>query len=168
MKSGFILLGACMSCLISMGAQPEPTTVSAAVSATNTSTTNGQVLNRTSFLLKPTAIAPAGAAGSAEVKPGGISLHLSQLGPGRYDLEGVTHLDGTNERLGTITIVDPTLSPDRQANDNKKEASANPDQVRVETNVEIAVPEKLSAPGFDQILLLNSGGNALLASDPRK
>jgi hypothetical protein len=157
-----------MSCLVSIGAQPKPTTASSAVSATNTSTTNGQIINRTSFLLKPTAIASAGAAGRAEVKPGGISLHLSQLGPGRYDLVGVTHFDGTHERLGTITIVDPTLSPDRQANDDKKEASANPDQVRVETDVQIAVPEKISAPGFDQILLLNSGGNALLASDPRK
>ena len=167
MKFGYILFVACLLRMASLGAAPASPAGSPAVAATNGAAITGPQPSRTSFALKATAIAPAEANGRAELKPGGISLHLSHLGPGRYDLEGVRHPDGTHQRLGTITIVDPTLSPDRQANDNKKEASANPDQVRVETDVQIALPEKTSAQEFDQLLLLDSGGNALLASEPR-
>src|SRR5579872_4563413 len=52
------------------------------------------------FTLKPTEIAPAGTGGSAALEGNTLTLHLSHLGPGRYDLVGVRRTDGVRERLG--------------------------------------------------------------------
>src|SRR5579862_2563407 len=79
-----------------------------------------------SLTLKPTAIGPPGATGLVQINDRTALLHVSGLGAGRYDLQLVRRPDGVIEPLGTLTIVDPTLGPSRQANDNKKEASANP------------------------------------------
>jgi len=118
-----------------------------------------------SFQLKPTAIAPSGAAGSVELKsPTTLAVHLSQLGPGKYKIQAIRRSDGKTEWLGTITIVDPTLSPSRQATDNKKEASANPELTRVETDAAITLHRKLVAKDIGRIQLLGPGDNAVLDS----
>src|SRR5579883_1002464 len=47
---------------------------------------------------------------------------------------------GAAQKVGALTIVDPTAAPDRQATDNKREASAAPDQVRVDTDLQVRLP----------------------------
>jgi hypothetical protein len=120
-----------------------------------------------SLKLKPTAIASAGADGSVEVKPGTISLHLSKLGPGRYHLAAVRRSVEIPERLGTIVIEDPTLAPDREANENKKEASNNSTSVLIQTDATINLPQGLSPRDIGRILLLGPGGNAVLVGEVR-
>ena len=115
-----------------------------------------------SFKLKPTAIAPVGAAGSAQIKSRMLAVHLSGLGPGRYDVDAISRPAETRLRLGTLTIVDPTHSPDRQATDNKKEASADPDQVRVDTDVQIKLTGELTPQSLDRLELRDEGGNSVL------
>jgi hypothetical protein len=116
-----------------------------------------------SLKLKPTAIAPSGAGGAAEIRANSIALHLSQLSPGKYELEAVRRSDGTFLKLGVLTIVDATLSPSRQATDNKKEASAHPESVSVETDATVKLPEDLAPSDISRVLLL-VGGNAVLDS----
>lgn len=117
------------------------------------------------FQLKPTGIAPAGTGGSAELKGNTLALHLSHLGQGSYELRGVRRAGGVREQLGTFTIVDPTLSPDHQANDNKKEASAEPDQVRVDTEVQVTLPAGAGLQDIRRIEVLDAGGNTVLAGN---
>lgn len=119
-----------------------------------------------SFQLKPTAIAPAGAAGSAEVKGTVLMLHLSQLDSGKYDVQAVHSADGTIEKLGTITIADPTSSPSRQANDNKKEASANPESTQVVADASITLARQLAPRDITRVRIAGAGGNAVLDSGP--
>ena len=130
------------------------------------SVTNSATPHNLAFELKPTAIAPAGASGRAQLHPGSISLHVSALGPGVYYLDMVRRSDGTKETLGAITIVDPTSSPSRQATDNKREASANPESVRVETDATLTLPEGLKVQDISRILLM-SGDNAVLDSQAK-
>jgi hypothetical protein len=73
--------------------------------------TNSATPQNLAFELKPTAIAPAGASGRAQLHQGSISLHVSALGTGVYYLDAVRRSDGIKETLGAITIVDPTSSP---------------------------------------------------------
>jgi hypothetical protein len=88
------------------------------------------------------------------------------LGPGVYELKAVRRSDGQRETLGAITIVDPTSSPSRQATDNKKEASANPESVQVETDARLTVPKDLEVQDVGRILLMNRG-NAVLDSQAK-
>lgn len=131
------------------------------VTVTNSATPHNSV-----FELKPTAIAPAGASGTVQLHPGTVSLHVSALGPGVYHLDAVRRFGGKKEALGAITIVDPTSSPSRQATDNKKEASANPESVHVETDASITLPRDLLAQDVSRILLM-SGDNAVLDSQAK-
>jgi hypothetical protein len=120
------------------------------------------------FELKPTAIAPSGAKGSARITPDSITMHLSQLGPGVYEVQvAIGRADGDRKKLGRITIVDPTLSPSRQATDNKKEASANPESVMVETDATLSIPSGVSPNKVARVVVLGLGGNAVLDSKPK-
>lgn len=119
------------------------------------------------FELKRTVIAPLGAEGSAELKSNLVTLHLTHLQPGRYELKGFQPPYRSYQLLGTIVLVDPTASPDRQANDNKKEASAGPDQVYIQTDTQIALPPDLLTNGITRLELLNAGGNTVLAGDAK-
>jgi len=118
-----------------------------------------------SFNMKATAIAPAGAAGSGQLKANLLTLHLTRIGPGSYELEAIRRADGTGEKVGTLTIADPTASPDRNATDNKKEASASPDQVRVDTDAQVTLPEEIAKESISRLMLLDRGGNAVLVGD---
>ena len=118
-----------------------------------------------SFNLKATPIAPAGAAGSGQLKANLLTLHLTRLGPGTYELKAIRRADGTGEKVGTLTIVDPTASPDRDATDNKKEASASPDQVRVDTDAQITLPAEVAKESISRLVLMDRGGNAVLVGD---
>ena len=118
-----------------------------------------------SFNLKATPIAPAGAAGSGQLKANLLTLHLTRLGPGSYELEAIRRADGTGEKVGTLTIVDPTASPDRNATDNKKEASASPDQVRVDTDAQVTLPDEVAKESISRLVLMDRGGNAVLVGD---
>ena len=120
-----------------------------------------------SFLLKPTAIAPEGASGSAELKGGKLSFHLSHLGPGKYETVVFSRSGGVPYRLGVIDIIDPTGSPDRQANDNKKEASAHPESVHIEADVEMVLPSELSSLQIGRLRLLEPGGNAVMEGEAK-
>ncbi len=115
--------------------------------------------------LKPSAIAPKGAAGVVTIKGRSLLLHVSGLGPGRYDLQVIRRPAEMIEPLGSLTIIDPTLGPSRQATDNKKEASANPESVLIQTDVEMKVPSELKRPDIVRIVLLGPGGNAVLSGD---
>ena len=121
-----------------------------------------------SFKLKPTAIAPLGAGGMAELNANTLSIHLSHMDPGRFELVGVRRHGDLREHLCTVTIVDPTAAPDRQANDNKKEASAGPDQVRIDTEVRVTMPAGVALQDIKQLLFLNPRGNAVLTGDAEK
>jgi len=116
----------------------------------------------TSFVLKPTAIAPEGASGSAELKGGKLSFHLSHLEPGKYETVVVSRSRGVPYHLGVIEIIDPTSSPDLQANDNKKEASAHPESAYIVIDAEMVLPSELSSLQISQVRLLGPGGNAVL------
>jgi hypothetical protein len=115
-----------------------------------------------SFVLKPTAIAPEGASGSAELKGGELSFHLSHLEPGKYETVVVSRSGGVPYRAGVIEIIDPTSSPDRQANDNKKEASAHPESAHMVIDGEMVLPSELSSLQIDRVRVLGPGGNAVL------
>jgi len=117
-----------------------------------------------SFVLKPTPIAPVGAAGSAELKGNTLAVHLNQIGPGKYEVQAVSHSGRTGRLLGTITIVDPTLSPSRQATDNRKEASAHPESVLVTTDASMSLPRDLARRDIAGIQVLSDGGNVVLDS----
>lgn len=111
--------------------------------------------------LKPTAIAPLRASGFAELRDHSVRLRLSHLQPGIYQVVIDRRADGLVEPLGTVTIVDPTLGPDRQANEDTKEASANPESVLIETDTQIKLPLTLAVTNIAAVQLL-SGGNAVL------
>jgi len=114
------------------------------------------------FQLKPTAIAPAGAVGSAELKVGVLSLHLSHVGPGKYVVQGLSRPGHVPCQFGVIVIADPTSAPDRVANNNKKEASANPESTHLEIDVQITLPPELRSLEIANLRLLGPGGNAVL------
>jgi hypothetical protein len=114
----------------------------------------------TAFELKPTAVAPAGASGYALLKGPRMSLHLSQLGPGKYEVVAISRAGRVPYPLGVIAIIDPTSSPSRQANDNKKEASAHPESVSIVTDTELILPTEL--PPIAILRVVGQGGNAVL------
>jgi hypothetical protein len=116
-----------------------------------------------SFKLKPTNTAPELGSGSAEIKSKVLTLHLSGIGTGRYEVEALKGPGEERLRLGTVTIIDPTLSPDRQANDNKKEASAGPEQVRTVTDAQLSLPGELSPQSIQRLELRDHVGNVILA-----
>lgn len=118
-----------------------------------------------SFNLKATAIAPVGAAGSGQLNANLLTLHLTRLGPGSYELEAIRRPDGTGEKVGTLTIADPTASPDRDATDNKKEASASPEQVRVDTDAQVTLPAEVAKESISRLVLLDRAGNAVLVGE---
>lgn len=135
------------------------------VSTQTASTNEVAAVSAFSVTLKPTSIAPAGTSGTLELKGRTLLLHLSHLNPGHYDLQIVKRSDGTFETLGRFTIADPTLGPDRQTTDNKKEASANPESVSIKTDVQMDLPSELSARDIARILLMSPGANAVLISE---
>ena len=133
----------------------------------NTNQFQVQATTSASVPLKPTSIAPAGASGVADVTPHGLLLHVKRLPPGRYDVQIVRKSSSNSEVLGTLTIVDPTLGPSRQANDNKKEASAKPESVRIDTDIQMSVTSELYPQDIARILVVGSDGNAVLVGDLR-
>ena len=153
---------------LSSGAQEPPLAASnttvAVSSAAEGRTNNAASTAVVSFVLKPTAIAPSGSSGTAQITTGVLALHLSQLGPGKYTLQAVRRSNGAVEPLGAITIVDPTLSPSRQASDNKKEASANPEAVLVQTDASVSLPKGLLPQEIERVRVLGTGENAVLDS----
>ncbi|HLH53241.1 MAG TPA: hypothetical protein VKY92_06455 [Verrucomicrobiae bacterium] len=124
-------------------------------------TTNAVV----SFVFKSTAIAPRGAAGSGQLNGNHLSMHLTQLAPGSYQLQLIHRGDGAAQKVGALTIVDPTAAPDRQATDNKREASAAPDQVRVDTDLQVRLPPGMAAENIGKLELLDTSGNAVLVAE---
>lgn len=160
---GFMALTSCKA----FAQDAKPNVSERSVQSTNSVTVTNVATNQTlSFELKPTAIAPAAASGSAQLKAGAISVHLSALGPGVYELVAVRRSDGLRETLGAITILAPTSSPSRQATDNKNEASANPELVQVETDASLTIPKGLEVQGVSRIQLM-TGGNAVLDSQAK-
>lgn len=135
-----------------------PAATSAQIVQTNQSVTEQGV----SVELKPTAIAPHGARGLAQISGRTVSLHVSRLDPGKYDLKLIRRTDEAMEPLGSLTIVDPTLGPSRQANDNKKEASANPESVRIDADVQMKLASEFKPNDWARIVLRGPGGNAVL------
>jgi hypothetical protein len=115
--------------------------------------------------LKPTSIAPSGASGVAEITHHGLLVHVKRLPPGRYDVQIVRKSISNPEVVGTLTIVDPTLGPSRQANDNKKEASAKPESVRIDTDIQMRVTSEVYPQDTARILVVGSDGNALLMGE---
>lgn len=141
---------------------PPPPRVQVVQTATNRPSAQSAI----SVLLKPTAIGPIGGSGLLQFKDRTALLHVSRLGPGRYELRATRRRDDIPVLLGVLTIVDPTLSPSRQATDNKKEASANPDSVSIETDVQIKLPAGWDAHDLSQVQVLGPGGNAVLSGEP--
>jgi hypothetical protein len=115
--------------------------------------------------MKPTAIAPPGANGAVQVNGRTLKLHVAHLGPGTYDLKFVRRSDQLSEPLGTITIEDPTLGPDRQANDNRKEASAHPESALIQSDSQMTLPFELASKEIARFVLLAPGGNAVLVGE---
>jgi hypothetical protein len=114
----------------------------------------------TTFELKPAAVAPAGASGYALLKGPTMSLHVSQLGPGKYEVVAISREGHLPYPLGVIAITDPTSTPSRQANDNKKEASAHPESVSIVTDTELILPTEL--PPIAILRVVAQGGNTVL------
>jgi hypothetical protein len=111
-----------------------------------------------SFRLKPTDIAPELGSGSAEIKSKVLTLHLSDIGTGRYEVEAVKRSGEERLRLGTVTIIDPTHSPDRQEG-----ASAGPEQVRIVTDAQFSLPGELSPQSIQRLELRDQVGTVILA-----
>jgi hypothetical protein len=116
-----------------------------------------------SIVLKPTAIGPTGASGLAQIKNHTVLLQVRRLEPGQYVVQLVMRPDDSIKPLGTFTIIDPTLGPSRQATDNTKEASANPESVVIKTDVQLKVPVALKPQDVARVLVLGPGDNAVLA-----
>jgi hypothetical protein len=133
---------------------------------TDAKSTNQVAAPVLSFKLKPTAIAPAAASGAAEAKSGMLFIHLTHLAPGRYQVKA-ERPDGAFKHLGSISITDPTLAPDHETNNNKKEASAGPQADSLETEVQVKLPPDVTARDIARILLTGPGGNAFLSSDAK-
>ena len=117
-----------------------------------------------SFSLKPTVTAPARAQGSAGIKSSVMSIHLSAVEPGRYEVRAIRRSDGGSEKLGGFSIVDATLSPSRQANENKKEASAHPESVSLETDASVALPPRINVEDISRVQIVGRDGNVVLDS----
>lgn len=132
----------------------------------NTSDTNVvPAVTNISVVLKPTAIGPTAASGLAQIKDHTVLLHVQRLEPGSYAVQLIMRPDDRIKALGILTIVDPTLGPSRQASDNKKEASANPESVLVETDVQMKVPFVLKPQEVARVVVLGPGANAVLEGD---
>lgn len=131
-----------------------------------TSTTNAvPAVTNISVVLKPTATSPTGASGFAQIKDHTVQLHLRRLEPGRYTMQLIMRPNDRIVAVGIIAIVDPTLGPSRQASDNKKEASTNPESVLVETDVQMKVPFLLKPQEVERVVVLGPGANAVLAGE---
>jgi len=167
MKSRNTAVFACAFLAAAVYAQSPAGTSEPVQAVTAAGSTNAASVGPVTFQLKPTAVAPMGASGTAVIQARVLSVHLTQLGPGRYQLEAGRHSGGRFERLGAITIVDPTLAPSRQATDNKKEASANPESVSINTDVSITLPAGLGPRDISSVRLLGAGGNAVLDSQDK-
>src|SRR5262245_17107127 len=89
----------------------------------NTSTSSLQIA------LTNTVVGPLGASAQVQLQsspapgPGTTSLSLTTQGllPGQYELKVVRRSDGAILPVAIIAISDPTLTPDKQANDSKKQ-----------------------------------------------
>ena len=134
----------------------------------NTNLVQVKATTSASVPLKPTSIAPAGASGVAAVTPHGLRLHVNRLGAGHYDVQIVRRSSSNSEPVGSLTIVDPTLGPSRQANDNKKEASAKPESVRIDTDIQMSVTSVLYPQDIARVLVVGSDGNAVLVGDVKQ
>lgn len=144
-------------------AAPPPRAVEAGRNGTNQVPPKSEV----ALLLKPTAIGPIGGSGLVQFKGHTAFLHVSRLGSGSYQLQAARRHEDVPVLLGVVTIVDPTLGPSRQATDNKKEASANPDSVTIETDVQLKLPPGLDPRDIARVQVLGPGGNAVLSGEAK-
>ena len=71
-----------------------------------------------------------------------------------------------NEKRGLCRLIDlESPPPDRDATDNKKEASASLDQVRVDTDAQITLPAEVAKESISRLVLMDRGGNDVLVGD---
>lgn len=140
--------------------------LSAPVATTNVTPKQGAKPLDSHIVLTNTAAAPASAKGTAELQPGLVSLNTQGLSPGRYDLVAVKKSDGSALPLGVLTISDPTLSPDREANDSKKEANDSEQSPTLTTQTRLALPAGLDATDIGQLRVSFHGNDMLVGNPP--
>lgn len=122
-------------------------------------------------VLTNTGVGPMGASAQAELatnqgtspRTGSVSLSTQGLLPGHYELNVVTKSNRTVLPVGVIAISDPTASPDKQANDSKKEDNSA-HQIEVLTSQShMKLPEGLDLADVGEVMLSTLNGNAVLA-----
>lgn len=133
------------------------------------------------IVMSPTANAPAGASGLAEleaedengVQTAKLSVETQGLSPGDYTLSIVKISDGSSVTLGQISIGSAGGDPNQQSGDGsgQGENSKGGQDKRsresggLEGRTEVQLPPDLDAMDIAQIVLSDLSGNALLVGD---
>jgi hypothetical protein len=177
MKKGlFLWTGACfafaLGSVLSPGQTPASSRASSAVNSPPTVASNATqtaTIRGFQVALKPTAVAPSSASGVAALETGApagkLSIEITSLGPGHYDVYAKRKSDGSSAFLGRFTIADPTRAPDVQANDNKHQNSTAHVAEVLNTRIQLQLSSDLAPSDIAQISVSDSGGNAVLRGD---
>jgi hypothetical protein len=121
--------------------------------------------------LTNTVVGPMGASAQAQLQsshepsPGttSVSLRTQGLWPGHYELRVVRRSDGAIVPVAVIAISDPTLAPDKQANDSKKQDNSTHQTEVLTSLTHVQLPEGWDLGNVQQLVVSTMNGNDVLA-----
>jgi hypothetical protein len=114
-----------------------------------------------------TPAARTGASGSLSIEGSTITLEIEGLGPGNFQVAAVNG-DGDWVNLGIISIVDPSEEPQRETGDSRNAKSVTHERDFLSCRVQLQLPGGFNPAELQQVLLLDLGGNVLLAGPSRE
>jgi hypothetical protein len=115
--------------------------------------------NAGTIVLKRAVAAPVMAQGTASLDLAGsqgtstLSLELQGLIPELYDVRIVLDPDDPPVIVGTVSIVDPELGPDRKTGDTRKEDSVAHASDLVASRIQLQLPPMLDVRNASAILV---------------
>jgi hypothetical protein len=118
--------------------------------------------------LRATGAAPALAQGDAELRGFTLAVETQGLGPGAYRIEAVLRGDPVPILLGVVSIVNPSLSPDRLTSENFKEDSVTDATDILQSRSELPLPPRLDPHQIETVTVADHGGTALLQGETGK
>jgi hypothetical protein len=91
-----------------------------------------------------------------------LSLQAQGISAGDYSITALWRSNGERLAIGSISVVDPTAAPDRQANENDRRTSNAHQSTSLVVQSQIPLPTRVNPADISQIAVKDLAGNDLL------
>ncbi len=93
-----------------------------------------------------------------------LMVQTRGLQPGTYQILAIRRFDRSPIILGSISVSDPGLQPERQAGESRKEDNNSHQATELKTRTELTLPRDLAPKDITRIVLRNLVGDELLVA----